>query len=70
MRSEARAKKVKVTARNALRAVRGTSSPISRGSSHANMAIKCRHQMEQKPKVKLPSNVQTRTPERYRDVRA
>jgi len=70
IRTEAKARNVKVTARIALRTVNGTFSWTRRGSSHANMAMKCRLQIEQKPKVKLPNMVQTKIPEKYREDRA
>ena len=53
--------KVKETASAALRSVRGTLIPIGRSNSHANMATKWRLQMEQNPKVRLPSMVQIKT---------
>jgi hypothetical protein len=62
--SDAKVAKVKRTARAELRIVNGTSIPIGRSSSHANMATKWRLQIEQKPNVRLPSIVQTSTLEK------
>ena len=69
-KSDARAAKVKKTARTELSRVKGTSIPIGRSSSHANMATKWRLHIEQKPNVRLPRIVQARTLEKRRDTLA
>ncbi|KAL8861986.1 MAG: hypothetical protein Q9178_001441 [Gyalolechia marmorata] len=69
-RSEAKAMKVKKTAKSALRMVKETLMPMGRSSLQASIATKCRHQMEQKPKVKLPNAVQTAILDMATDMRA
>ena len=62
--------KVKKTAKSALRMVKETLMPMGRSSLQASIAMKCRHQMEQKPKVKLPNTVQTAILDTVKDMRA